>query len=106
MQAVRGSVLIVSSRSQCDSPHQQPTFLDTDDYVPRRGTENRTARKYVVPIHFIKNMYRQNLWDRVGVSSDTTTLSIKKTIGIEYVTPDTEAVSVNIPRNILPRTTL
>ena len=80
-----------------------PTFLDTDDYVPRRGTEKRTARKYAVPMHFIKNMHRQSFWDRVGPSGDTTALLIKKTIGIEYVNPDTEAVSVNSSETKWPK---
>ena len=80
-----------------------PTFLDTDDYVPRRGTEYRTARKYVVPMHFIKNMYRQSFWDRVGSFGDATALLIKKTIGIEYVNPDTEAVSVNSSETKWPK---
>ena len=79
-----------------------PTFLDTDDYVPRCGTEYRTARKYVVPAHFIKNMHRQSFWDRAA-SADITALLIKKTTGIEYVNPDAEAVSVNSSETKWPR---
>ena len=48
-----------------------------------------------MPVRFIKNMHRQSFWDRVGPSTDTTALLIKKTIGIEYINPDAEAVSVN-----------
>ena len=80
-----------------------PTFLDTDDDVPRRGTEYRVARKYFVPVQFIKNMHRQSFWDRIGTSTDTTALLIKKTIGIEYLNPDTEAVSVNSSETKWPK---
>ena len=39
-------------------------------------------------------MRRQSFWDRAA-SADITALLIKKTIGIEYVNPDAEAVSIN-----------
>ena len=56
-----------------------------------------------MPVHFIKNMHRQSFWDRMGTSTDTTALLIKKTIGIEYLNPDTEAVSVNSSETKWPK---
>ena len=65
-----------------------PSFLSgRDSCVRRRREEKRTARKYVVPFHFIKNMHRKGFWDDV-IPGDVSALYIKKTIGIEYLKDD------------------
>ena len=70
-----------------------PTFLRDDDY-PARGKEKVTNRKYVVSLHYVRNVRRQGFWDNV-VPEDTTVLYIKRTIGIEYVNPDLDAPSID-----------
>ena len=78
-----------------------PSFF-TDAEFPKRGKENRTARRYVVSLHFTRNMHRQDFWDNL-VPGDSTALYIKKTIGIEYVNPDEEVLSIDSSQINWPR---
>ena len=71
-----------------------PSFLTEEDPHPRRGKEKRTARKYVVPFHYVRNLHRLEFWNNVK-SDDDTALYVKKTIGIEYSNEDPEATSIN-----------
>ena len=80
-----------------------PSFLTLsgeDDY-PTRGNENFTARKYVVPFHYIQNLHRQEFWESMG-SEDAGALVIKRTIGIEYQNPDTGALSTDSSQEETP----
>ncbi|CAD6571123.1 MAG: hypothetical protein ASARMPRED_004207 [Alectoria sarmentosa] len=76
--------------------------LFTDSEFPKRGKEKRTARRYVVSLHFTRNMHRQGFWDNL-VPGDSTALYIKKTIGIEYINPDEEALSIDSSQINWPR---
>lgn len=78
-----------------------PSFFTSDDEFPRRGRERRTARRYVVSLHFIRNMHRQAFWDRVK-RDHTSVLYINKTIGVEYLNPLDDTGSVDSSQNDLP----
>ena len=71
-----------------------PTFFTAHDDYPRRGKEKATNRRYIVSLHYVRNVHRQGFWDNV-VLSDGTALYVKRTIGIEYANPDTEALSID-----------
>ncbi|KAK4695210.1 hypothetical protein P7C71_g2501, partial [Lecanoromycetidae sp. Uapishka_2] len=57
-----------------------PSFLTDGDY-PRRAGYRRTATQYIVPMHYLRNLHRQEFWDNVQ-HGDTTSLYIKKMFGI------------------------
>lgn len=95
----------ISSSGNTSDPlvvNKWPSFLTSDNIHPRRGKEKRTARKYFVPFHFIRNMHRQSFWDKVK-PEHSNALYIKKTIGIEYLNPDAEALSTNSSETGWPR---
>ncbi len=63
-----------------------PSFLTEGDY-PRRAGYKRTATQYVVPMHYLRNLHRQDFWENVQ-EGDTTALHIKKTFGIRVTNQD------------------
>ena len=81
--------------------NEWPSFFTSDDKYPERGTENSTSQKYIVSIHFLRNLYRQGFWDSVK-SEHTNALHVKKAIGIEYKNPDPQAFSIDPSRILWP----
>lgn len=63
-----------------------PSFLTDGDY-PRRAGYKRTATQYVVPMHYLRNLHRQDFWENVH-DGDTTALHIKKMFGIRVTNQD------------------
>lgn len=79
-----------------------PSFLTSDDNYPKRGSENGTSQKYIVFIHFLRNLYRQGSWENVQ-SKHANALHVKKAVGIEYQNLDPQAVSIDPSSTMWPR---
>ena len=103
---VFGGKIIWSGESASDPlfVSKWPSFLtlsDGDPY-PTRGREKTTARKYLVPFHYIMNLHRQEFWDSIR-HDDVEALYIKKIVGIEYQNPDQSARSSDSSQDECPR---
>jgi len=66
-----------------------PTF-DADLKVPIRRGFKRTSTRYVVPMFFVWNLFRQEFWDKVNGErpGDETALRIKKRFGYRRTCPE------------------
>ncbi|MCJ1273516.1 hypothetical protein MMC21_001309 [Puttea exsequens] len=64
-----------------------PSFLADGDF-PRRAGYRNTATQYVVPMHYLRNLHRQDFWEKI-TPGDTTALYIKKHFGIRVTNQDT-----------------
>ena len=83
--------------NQVDHPlffSEWPSFLTDGDY-PRRAAYGRTTIQYVVPLHYLRNIHRQEFWDNMK-GGDTTALHIQGVIGILVTNPDADAENVCI----------
>ena len=77
--------------NQVDHPlffSKWPSFLTDGDY-PRRAGYSRTATQYVVPLHYLRSIHRQEFWDNVK-AGDITALHIQEVVGILVTNPDAE----------------
>ncbi len=77
--------------NQVDHPlffSKWPSFLTDGDY-PRRAAYSRTATQYVVPLHYLRNIHRQEFWDNLK-AGDTTALHIQEFVGILITNPDAD----------------
>ena len=77
--------------NQVDHPlffSKWPSFLTDGDH-PRRAAYSRTATKYVVPLHYLRNIHRQEFWDNTK-AGDTTALHIQGVVGILVTNPDAD----------------
>ena len=77
--------------NQVDHPlffSKWPSFLTDGDY-PRRAAYTRTATQYVVPLHYLRNIHRQEFWDSMK-AGDTTALHIQGLVGILVTNPDAD----------------
>ena len=77
--------------NQVDHPlffSKWPSFLTDGDY-PRRAAYGRTTTQYVVPLHYLRNIHRQEFWDNVK-AGDTTALHIQGLVGILVTNPDAD----------------
>ncbi len=75
--------------NQVDHPlffSKWPSFVTDGDY-PRRAAYSRTATQYVVPLHYLRNIHRQDFWDNMK-DGDTTALRIQVLVGILVTDPD------------------
>ena len=72
-----------------------PSFL-TDSNNPRRAGFKRTATQYVVPMHYLRNLHRQEFWDAIS-ADDTTALRIKKVVGIKVTNIDADNDPLGFP---------
>ena len=66
-----------------------PSFLTDGDY-PRRAKYKGTATQYVVPLHYLRNIHRQDFWDNMK-ADDATALNIKEIVGILVTNADAES---------------
>ena len=77
--------------NQVDHPlffSKWPSFLTDGDY-PRRGGYSRTATQYVVPLHYLRNIHRQEFWDGMK-AGDITALHMQELVGILVTNPDAD----------------
>jgi hypothetical protein len=77
--------------NQVDHPlffSQWPSFL-TDGDFPRRARYKRTATQFVVPLHYLRNIHRQEFWDDMR-AGDATALHIREIVGILVTNSDIE----------------
>ena len=77
--------------NQVDHPlffSKWPSFLTDGDY-PRRAAYSTTATQYVVPLHYLRNIHRQEFWDNMK-AGDTTALHIQGVVGILVTNPDAD----------------
>lgn len=77
--------------NQVDHPlffSKWPSFLTDGDY-PRRAAYSRTATQNVVPLHYLRNIHRQEFWDNMK-AGDTTALHIQGLVGILVTNPDAD----------------
>ena len=64
-----------------------PSFLTDGDY-PRRAGYKQVATQYVVPMHYLRNLHREEFWKDIR-EADATALYIKKMYGIRVTDQDT-----------------
>ncbi|CAD6571127.1 MAG: hypothetical protein ASARMPRED_004208 [Alectoria sarmentosa] len=67
-----------------------PSYWASTDYLRRGGWRGKMTR-YVVLMHYILNLLRQEFWDNM-IDRDLTALQIKKWIGIRMKCPDAQFV--------------
>ena len=77
--------------NQVDHPlffSKWPSFLTDGDY-PRRAAYDKLTTQYVVPLHYLRNIHRQEFWDNMK-AGDTTALHIQGLVGILVTNPDVD----------------
>ena len=89
-QVFGGHIQFRGSVDSCLFFSKWPSFW-TDPSYHRRGGWRRKMTRYVIPMHYILNLQRQEFWDSIE-DGDLKTLLIKKWIGIREICPHPELV--------------
>ena len=95
-QAVLGGT--IQWADQVDHPLffcKWPSFL-TDGEHPRRKGYKRTTTQYVVPMHYLRRLHKQEFWDGIE-AGDTSALWIKKMVGIRVTNQDADIDPLGFP---------